>query len=62
MAGERILVIDDEETILGLFQEYFTTLGYQVVTAQSAHDVLEGLVPGEFDSARSETLNRGRGG
>ena len=49
MAGERILVVDDEEDIRRVFQDYFTMLGYQVVTAESGRDALRKFVPGEFD-------------
>ena len=49
MAGERILVVDDEEDIRRVFQDFFTMLGYQVVTAESGRDALGKFVPGEFD-------------
>ena len=49
MAGERILVVDDEEDIRRVFQDFFTMLGYQVVTAESGSDALKKFVPGEFD-------------
>jgi len=50
MAGERILVVDDEENIRRVFQDYFTMLGYQVATAESGRDALGKFVPGQFDS------------
>ncbi len=49
MSGERILVVDDEEDIRKVFQEYFTTLGHRVVTAESGRDALAKFVPGRFD-------------
>ncbi len=49
MAGERILVVDVEEDIRRVFQDFFTMLGYQVVTAESGSDALKKFVPGEFD-------------
>ena len=49
MVGGRLLVVDDEEPIRQMFRDYFTTLGYQVATAQSGRDALTQLVPGGFD-------------
>ena len=49
MAGESILVVDDEEDIRRVFQDYFTALGYRVVTAESGRDALQKFVPGGFD-------------
>lgn len=56
MAGERILVVDDEEAIRRVFQDYFALLGYQVVTAQSGRDALTKFVPGEFDCVLCDLL------
>jgi len=50
MAGERILVVDDEENIRRVFQDYFTMLGYRVATAESGRDALGKFVPDQFDS------------
>ncbi len=49
MAGRRLLVVDDEESIRRMFDEYFTTLGYQVETAESGREALAKFVPGAFD-------------
>jgi DNA-binding NtrC family response regulator len=49
VAGKRLLVVDDEESIRRLFVDYFTTFGYQVVTAGSGREALEGFFPGKFD-------------
>jgi DNA-binding NtrC family response regulator len=48
MAGERLLVVDDEAVILDLFRDYFTGLGYQVVTASSGRDAIDNFSPGRF--------------
>jgi two-component system response regulator PilR (NtrC family) len=56
MAGERILVVDDEEAIRRVFQDYFALLGYQVVTAKSGKDALEKFVPGGFDAVLCDIL------
>jgi two-component system, NtrC family, response regulator AtoC len=49
MAGKRLLVVDDEGQIRRVFEDYFTSLGYLVVTAESGRDALEKFVPGDFD-------------
>jgi len=49
MADGRLLVVDDEGPIRQMFTDYFTSLGYQVVTAKSGRDALEKFVPGAFD-------------
>ena len=36
-----ILVIDDEDVIVGLLQDYFTLLGYKVVTAKDGNEGIE---------------------
>ncbi len=42
MAG-TLLIVDDEEDVLGVLTEYLTTLGYRVVPAASGHEALERL-------------------
>ncbi len=49
MAGRRLLVVDDEESIRRMFEDYFTILGYQVVTAGTGREALEKFTPGTFD-------------
>jgi len=49
MSSESILVVDDEDDIRRVFRDYFTALGYRVVTAESGRDALQKFVPGEFD-------------
>lgn len=39
--AETILVVDDEEVILGVLDEWLTLLGYQVITANGAAAALE---------------------
>jgi len=56
MAGERLLVVDDEEPIRRMFEDYFGSLGYQVVTARSGRDALEKFIPGEFDCVLSDLM------
>ncbi len=45
---KKILVVDDEATILMLFSEAFKQKGYEVVTAQNAEEALEILKKEEF--------------
>ena len=49
MAGKRLLVVDDEESIRRLLVDYFTAFGYQVVTARNGMEALEGFFLGKFD-------------
>jgi two-component system response regulator PilR (NtrC family) len=49
MAGERLLVVDDEESIRDIFADYFGSIGYEVETATSGKDGLEKFVPDRFD-------------
>ncbi|MGC9976610.1 MAG: response regulator [Syntrophales bacterium] len=56
MAGERLLIVDDEEGIRNIFEDYFGSLGYQVVTAKTGKDALEKFVPGQFDCVLSDLV------
>jgi two-component system, NtrC family, nitrogen regulation response regulator NtrX len=49
MASVRLLVVDDEEAIERVLEDYFGSLGYEVVTARSGREALEQFHPGEFD-------------
>ncbi|HXH81627.1 MAG TPA: sigma-54 dependent transcriptional regulator [Candidatus Tectomicrobia bacterium] len=50
MEGAKILVVDDEKSILMLLKEALTQWGYQVTTAASATEALEILKAGLFDA------------
>ncbi len=50
----RILVVDDEESIRLTLSEYFTGIGYDVVTANDGEDALKQFVPGAFDCVISD--------
>jgi len=41
MAGETILVVDDEETNIAVLIEWLELLGYEVVAARSGEEALE---------------------
>jgi DNA-binding NtrC family response regulator len=56
MAGENLLVVDDEEQIRKIFEDYFTDLGYRVTTARSGKDALTKYSPGLFDCVLSDLL------
>ena len=45
----RILVVDDEETIRSLLDDYLVSLGYVVTTANDGEDALKKFIPGVFD-------------
>jgi DNA-binding NtrC family response regulator len=52
--NQRILVVDDEEQIRNLFMEFFTGLGYDVVTVGTGREALEKFKPGLFDCIISD--------
>jgi DNA-binding NtrC family response regulator len=52
----RILVADDDDTIRTTLEDYFTLLGYDVVTAYDGEDALNKFVPGEFDCIISDLM------
>lgn len=43
MAGETILVVDDEQEIVQLIQLYLAREGYKVISANNGQDVLRSL-------------------
>jgi CheY-like chemotaxis protein len=45
----RILVVDDEEAILYVFERYLSVAGYRVVVANSGFDAVEAGAAGPFD-------------
>ena len=54
MNADRILVVDDEEFIRFTLNDYFTSLGYDVVTANDGEDALKKFTPSEFDCVISD--------
>src|SRR4029078_13743550 len=54
MDAAKILVVDDEKSILLLLKEALTQWGYQVTTAPSAVEGLELLKNGLFDAIISD--------
>jgi DNA-binding NtrC family response regulator len=49
MANEKILLIDDEENILMLYQQELLEDGYQVLTAQNAREGIDKIKAELFD-------------
>ena len=49
MANEKILLIDDEENILMLYQQELLEEGYQVLTAQNAREGIDKIKAELFD-------------
>ena len=47
---QRVLIIDDEDNIIGLLQEYFSHLGYTVMSARNGKEGIE-LFSGELNFA-----------
>jgi two-component system response regulator PilR (NtrC family) len=54
MKAGRILVVDDEESARSMLSDYFTGLGYEVVTASDGEDALKKFSPGAFDCVISD--------
>ena len=54
MKPGRILIVDDEESIRSTLGDYFTNIGYDVVTAQNGEDALKKFSPGAFDCIISD--------
>jgi DNA-binding NtrC family response regulator len=56
MSTGRILVVDDDETIRSLMNDYLVTLGYEVTTAVDGQDALKKFIPGLFDCVISDLM------
>ena len=54
MKAGRILVVDDEESARSMLSDYFTGIGYDVVTADDGEDALKKFSPGAFDCVISD--------
>jgi len=55
----RILVVDDEESTRTTLHDYFTGIGYDVVTANDGEDALKKFVSGTFDCIISDLFMPG---
>ena len=54
MQPARVLIVDDERSILMLLQEALTQWGYQVTTANTAQEAVEALKTQVFDAALTD--------
>lgn len=54
MKTGRILVVGDEEPTRTTLHDYFTGIGYDVVTAADGEEALKKFVPGTFDCVISD--------
>src|SRR5258705_13746802 len=54
MEAARVLVVDDERSILQLLNEALTLWGYKVTTAPTGRDALEALRTGVFHVAMTD--------
>ena len=52
----RILVVDDDEAIRSVLNDYLVTLGYDVTTASDGEDALKKFIPGVFDCVISDLM------
>ena len=52
----RILVVDDDDAIRSLMNDYLVTLGYEVTTAVDGQDALNKFIPGVFDCVISDLM------
>jgi DNA-binding NtrC family response regulator len=56
MAGERLLIVDDESEIRRVLEDYFSSLGYRVAVAENGRDGLEKFGLGNFDCVLSDLM------
>ncbi|MBA4424204.1 MAG: hypothetical protein C0390_14085 [Syntrophus sp. (in: bacteria)] len=54
MKTGRILIVDDEESIRSTLGDYFSSIGYDVVTAQNGEEALKKFSPRAFDCIISD--------
>ncbi len=52
----RILVVDDDEAIRSLLNDYLVALGYDVTTANDGQDALKKFIPDVFDCVISDLM------
>jgi DNA-binding NtrC family response regulator len=47
---ERLLVIDDDDSVRGIYETHFTGAGFEVLAAASLREAAERLATGPFDA------------
>ena len=60
--NEKVLVVDDEESIRYTFQMFLEDEGYQVTTAENYEVALEHIQASEFDLVFIDIILEGRSG
>jgi DNA-binding NtrC family response regulator len=60
--SERILAVDDEETLRRLIQRILTAAGFEVDTAASAEEALERFASGDYGIVLTDLSMAGLGG
>lgn len=56
MKKGRILIVDDDEYILTLLNDFLVELGYHVITAVDGEDALANFVPDAFDCVITDMM------
>lgn len=56
MSTGRILVVDDDEAIRSVLNDYLVALGYDVTMAIDGEDALKKFIPGVFDCVISDLM------
>jgi len=56
MDQKSILIVDDDQGILGVLSGFFSQLDYQVTTAVNGEDALSKYAPGRFDLVVSDLV------
>jgi two-component system, NtrC family, response regulator PilR len=56
MDGYRILIVDDDQQIREMLQQFFTKMGYLVMTAEMGKDGLEKFMEHPFDCVISDLV------
>ena len=52
----RILVVDDEASTCAMLADYFSSVGYEVVTAIDGEDALQKFTPSRFDCVITDLM------
>ena len=58
----RILVVDDDESIRSMLENYLAALGYDITTADDGQDAMKKFIPGKFDCVISDLMMPNIGG
>ena len=56
MKNNRLLIVDDEQQIRAMLEQFFTEMGYLVMTAGSGKEALERIMKYKFDCVISDIV------